>query len=181
MVRSFWKARGSSFATPNWSLQGLVVAVLALVKEEQLRVAAKPELAVDAVGLGAAADPRHGLEEGSVAVGPASAEAQVAVVGGLAGLVARVVVLDLVVVPDRHQRVALAHSPEVGVVVKEGVLVPVRAQSLDLTIPVVAGGVLALWRPLEEHLLVDVVPETDDEVQVVLGSEPRVGGVEARS
>ena len=64
---------------------------------------------------------------------------------------------------------------------KEGVLVPVRAQSLDLTIPVVAGGVLALWRPLEEHLLVDVVPETDDEVEVVLGSEPRVGGVEPAS
>ena len=156
----------------------LVVAVGALVEQEQLRVGADPLGAVDAVGVAGHAQARHVLEEGLEAARAALEERHARVLGGRARLVARPVVLDLVVVPDREQRVGGAERAQVGVGVVERVLVAVLRQRLDLGVAVGAGLVLA-HRLVVVVLLVDVVAEADHEVQVVLVRQRGVGGVVA--
>ena len=53
------------------SLHGWLVAVLALVGEDQVDELAEAEVLVDAVAVALEADARHEVEEGPVAVGAA--------------------------------------------------------------------------------------------------------------
>jgi hypothetical protein len=97
---------------------------------------------------------------------------------GVALEVARVVVLDLVVVPGGEQRVGLAHAQEVRVGVVEPVLVAVLGERLHVAVAIRPGGVGAR-AGLVVVALVDVVAEADDDVEVLLLGERGVRGVEA--
>ena len=97
--------------------------------------------------------------------------------GVRAGEPVGVVVLDLVVVPDRHEVVGGVHRLQVGVALVEVVLLPVLGQVLDVSVVVEAGGVLA--RAGVVMGLVDVVAEVEDEVDVRLLGDRGVGVVEA--
>ena len=87
--------------------------------------------------------------------------------GLLAGVGAGVVVLDLVVVPDGHERVRGVHRAQVWVGLVQAVLGAVLGQRLHLAVAVGAERVLA--RPLVEVALVDVVAEADHQVGVLGG------------
>ncbi len=162
------------------STAGLLVPVLAGVEQEHLR-GAEVHRAVDAVGLVRPAGARHVLEEGAVRVGAALEEGDAPVAGGLAGLAVAVVVLDLVVVPDRGDRVAGADRLQVRVRVVERVLAPVLLEGLRLA---ALGGVVGPHRGVlvarrDVGALVDVVAQAHHQVDVVAGRQVGVRGVEA--
>ena len=79
---------------------------------------------------------------------------------------AGVVVLDLVVVPDREERVGGMHVLQVLVLLVEAVLLPELGQALHVAVLVGAGLVLAGGRAVVVVVLVDVVAEAEDEVEV---------------
>ena len=81
-------------------------------------------------------------------------------------LVAGVVVLDLVVIPDHHERMGRMHVLEALVALVEAVLLAVLVERLHVSVAVDAGGVDA--RPAVRALLVDVVAEAENEVEVLL-------------
>jgi hypothetical protein len=85
---------------------------------------------------------------------------------------AGVVVLDLVVVPGRHERVAGVGGLQVGVGLVEGVPDAVAGKVGRL------GADVAANQARPRAVLVDVVPEVQDHVEVLLGQVP-VGGVVA--
>ena len=85
---------------------------------------------------------------------------------------AGVVVLDLVVVPDRHVRDGGVERAQVGVALVLAVLAAVLGQRLDIAVFVRAERVLA--GAVVEVLLVDVVAEAEPEVDV-LGGDRAVG------
>jgi hypothetical protein len=90
-----------------------------------------------------------------------------------------VVVLDLVVVPDRHDRMRRAEGPQVAVGVVERVLGAVLGEGLHLPVAVRARGV-APDRLVVEVALVDVVAEAHRQVEVRLLRQRGMGGVVAR-
>ncbi len=108
--------------------------------------------------------PWHVLEERAVPVAAALLERHAPVLGGAARNVAGVVVLDLVVVPDRDQRELPADLEQVRVRVVERVLGAVLGERLRLA---VGRGRVGTDRPAV-RLLVDVVAEAHDEVDVLL-------------
>jgi hypothetical protein len=74
------------------------------------------------------------LEPRAVAVGAALGEADATVLGRAAGHVARVVVLDLVVVPFADEREVAANLTQVRVGVVERVLAAVLGEGLRLAV-----------------------------------------------
>src|SRR3954454_9141361 len=77
-----------------------------------------------------------------------------------------IVVLDLMVVPGREERVRGVHRLQIRVGLIEAVLLPVLVEQLAVTVVVVAAGVEpnALAGPI--GILVDVVTQADDQVQI---------------
>ena len=81
--------------------------------------------------------------------------------------VAGVVVLDLVVVPDRDEGVGGVQVLQALVALVEPVLLAVLVERLHVAVAVRAGGIGARAARVGVGL-VDVVAEADDEVQVLL-------------
>jgi hypothetical protein len=138
-------------------------------------VAAEAQRAVDARAPGR--DERHRLEERLI--GGVAPRDRVAVGGGqtAVGQASRIVVEDLVVVPQRDERVARVQLAQRRVGAVQRVLGAVVGERLGR-----AAFVVAHRRPVRARVLdvgVDVVAEADDEVEVVLARHHLVGVVEA--
>ena len=160
------------------SSHGCGVAVLALVGEEQLGGAAELRRAVDAGRIALHLHLRHRFEEGLVGVlAPLLERDPPDVAAVVEVLVAGVVVLDLVVVPDHHEGMGRVHVLERLVALVQAVLLAVLVERLHVAVAVDAGGVAA--RAAVGALLVDVVAEAEDEVEVLLLRQPGLGVVEA--
>jgi hypothetical protein len=146
---------------------GLVIAVLAPVEQHHLRQIPEGRVAVDAqrVGGGRIGPDRHVLPPhlvgGGAARGPV-ARVDAAVLGVLAS----VVVVDLVVVPDGHERRAGVQGPQVRVGLVEAVAVPVPGQVPGLVQLVGARAAVA------PAALVDVVAQADDQIELLGGHVP---------
>jgi len=89
----------------------------------------------------------------------------------------RIVVLDLVVVPDAEEVVGCVHPLQVRVGLVEAVLLPVLRKRLDMAVVVMP--VASVRTPLRVSGLVDVVTEADDQVDVLLIRHRGLGVVEA--
>ena len=128
---------------------GLPVAVLALVGEQEVDQLAEAVLLEDPVAVALEAGAGHVVEEGLVAVGLALREGdpprvvlelgRVRILLRGARLAVGVVVLDLVVVPDREEGMRGVHRLQVRVRLVEPVLLPVLAEQLGVAVVVVAG------------------------------------------
>jgi hypothetical protein len=82
-----------------------------------------------------------------------------------ARLAVGIVVLDLVVVPDREEGVRGVHRLQVRVGLVEPVLLPVLAEQLGVAVVIGPGGVGA---DAGIGVLVDVVAEAENQVEVLL-------------
>ena len=85
------------------------------------------------------------------------------------GLVAGVVVLDLVVVPDRHPGMGRVQRLELLVGLVQVVLLPELGERLHVAVAVGAGLVDPVGGAGVIGVLIDVVAEADDQVEILLG------------
>ena len=166
---------------------GLAVSVLALVGEQDVDQPAQPILLEDPIAVSLEPGAGHVVEEGPVAVGLALGErnppgqvlelrlARILLMG--ARLAVGVVVLDLVVVPDREEGMGGVHRLQVRVGLVEAVLLPVLAEQLRVPVVIDPCGVVA---NAGIGVLVDVVAEAEDQVEVLLVRDRPLGVVEAR-
>src|SRR3954469_21338316 len=150
----------------------LVAAVLALVEHDQIDGLAEVQPAVDPAR--ALREERHRLEERLVRGVPARGRVVQARVQPAAGRGARVVVLHLVVVPDRDDRELRVQAAQRRVRAVARVLVAVAGERAGDLVVAHAGPVLLGVVGLG----IDVVAEVDHEVEV-LARHQLVGVVEA--
>ena len=155
---------------------GLVVSVLALVEQDQVDRAPEAQGLVDPVA--ATLDPERGhalevrlIARGAARFGIAQLGRQAAAGTGVAG----VVVLHLVVVPDRDHRELGVHPAQRRLGAVQRVLGPVLVERLRVPDGVLADSGEGVAGPVV-GLGVDVVAQVDDEVHILVGEQ--VVGVE---